>query len=54
MILGATRAGVADALGRELRHSQPMLLDWFGWQIPSMFPKAYRWIAEMEEIAGIP
>jgi hypothetical protein len=52
MILAATRAGTADALRRELGDSQPMLLAWFERQIPSMFGKAYRWVAEMEEIAG--
>jgi len=51
MILAATRAGTADALRRELGDSQPMLLAWFERQIPSMFGKAYRWVAEMEEIA---
>jgi L-threonate 2-dehydrogenase len=50
MILAATRAGMADALRRELGDSQPMLLAWFERQIPSMFGKAYRWVAEMEEI----
>jgi 3-hydroxyisobutyrate dehydrogenase-like beta-hydroxyacid dehydrogenase len=51
MILAATRAGAADALRRELADSQPMLLAWFERQIPSMFSKAYRWVAEMEEVA---
>jgi putative dehydrogenase len=52
MILGASRAGLADALHRELGASQPELLAWFARQVPSMFPKAYRWVAEMEEVAG--
>jgi len=52
MILGAARAGTAEALHAELTHSQPGLLAWFERQVPSMFPKAYRWVAEMEEIAG--
>jgi len=52
MILAATREGSADALHRELRASQPALLSWFERQVPSMFGKAYRWVAEMEEIAG--
>jgi 3-hydroxyisobutyrate dehydrogenase-like beta-hydroxyacid dehydrogenase len=51
MILAATRWGTADVLRRELAESQPMLLAWFERQIPSMFGKAYRWVAEMEEIA---
>ena len=52
MILAASRAGAADALRRELEESQPALFAWFGRQVPSMFDKAYRWVAEMEEIAG--
>jgi putative dehydrogenase len=51
MILAAARAGAADALHRELKESQPMLLAWFERQIPSMFSKAYRWVAEMDEVA---
>jgi hypothetical protein len=52
MMLGATRAGVAEALYAELAASQPALLPWFTRQIPGMYQKAYRWVAEMEEIAG--
>ena len=52
MILAASRAGMGQALHSELHASQPELLSWFERQIPSMFPKAYRWVAEMEEIAG--
>jgi putative dehydrogenase len=51
MMLGATRAGVAEALYAELAASQPALLPWFTRQIPGMYQKAYRWVAEMEEIA---
>jgi 3-hydroxyisobutyrate dehydrogenase-like beta-hydroxyacid dehydrogenase len=50
MVLGATRAGSADALYRELALSQPQLLAWLSRQVPRMYPKAYRWVAEMEEI----
>jgi hypothetical protein len=52
LALAATRAGAAEALHRELADSQPALLDWLTRQIPRMYPKAYRWVAEMEEIAG--
>ncbi len=52
MILGAARGGSAEALRAELAASQPMLLDWFQRHVPGMFPKAYRWVAEMEEISG--
>ena len=52
MMLGSARAGCADALRRELSESQPQLAAWLTRQVPRMFPKAYRWVAEMEEIAA--
>jgi 3-hydroxyisobutyrate dehydrogenase-like beta-hydroxyacid dehydrogenase len=52
MMLAATRAGTAEALHRELAQSQPELLAWLTRAVPRMYSKAYRWIAEMEEIAG--
>jgi putative dehydrogenase len=52
MILGATRADTASLLHSELALSQPELLAWFERQVPSMFGKANRWVAEMQEIAG--
>jgi 3-hydroxyisobutyrate dehydrogenase-like beta-hydroxyacid dehydrogenase len=51
MMLAATRAGTAEALRSELSQSQPALLSWLDRQMPQMFSKAYRWVAEMEEIA---
>jgi 3-hydroxyisobutyrate dehydrogenase-like beta-hydroxyacid dehydrogenase len=51
MMLGATRGGTADALLQELIESQPMLLNWMRGFVSRMPPKAYRWVAEMEEIA---
>jgi 3-hydroxyisobutyrate dehydrogenase-like beta-hydroxyacid dehydrogenase len=51
MMLAATRAGTAEALRRELSQSQPALLAWLDRQMPAMYSKAYRWVAEMEEIA---
>jgi putative dehydrogenase len=50
MVLGATRAGSAAALHQELQASQPHLLAWLTRQVPRMYPKSYRWVAEMEEI----
>jgi L-threonate 2-dehydrogenase len=50
MVLGATRSGSAAALHQELAMSQPQLLAWCTRQVPRMFPKAYRFVAEMEEI----
>ncbi len=51
MLLAASRAGAAAALRAELADSRPELLDWSRRNVPRMFPKAYRWVAEMEEIA---
>ncbi len=52
MMLAATRGGTAEFLRRELEASQPQLLAWLMRGTPNMFSKAYRWVAEMEEIAG--
>src|SRR5262249_42027586 len=52
MMLGATHAGCADELHKELAESQPHLLAWLGRQMPKMPAKAYRWVAEMEEIGA--
>jgi putative dehydrogenase len=52
MMLAASRAGVSEALARELAESQPHFLKFLQRSVPGMFPKAYRWIAEMEEIAA--
>ena len=51
MMLAATRAGTADALIAEMTVSQPALLGWLTKQMPKMPEKAYRWVAEMEEIS---
>ena len=42
----------SDALLEELENSQPMLLERMTRAVPAMIPKAYRWVGEMEEIAG--
>jgi L-threonate 2-dehydrogenase len=52
MMLAATRAGTVDALIAEMKVSQPALLKWLTSQMPKMHSKAYRWVAEMEEIAA--
>ena len=51
MMLAATRFGAAADLRQELADSQPSLLSMFQRSMPDMYPKAYRWVAEMEEIA---
>jgi len=52
MVLAATKAGAADALRDELALSQPAILARLEIALPDMIPKAYRWVAEMREIAG--
>jgi L-threonate 2-dehydrogenase len=52
MILAAQRAGVSDALYKELSASQATLLAGLARGAPDMFSKAYRWVAEMREISG--
>lgn len=52
MMLAASRAGSADELFKELQGSQKEMLAWFKRALSAMPPKAYRWVAEMHEIAG--
>ena len=52
MMLAATRGGSAAALKAELAESQPALLGYLTRQTPAMYPKAYRWVAELDEIAA--
>ena len=52
MFLGAERNGAGEALRAELARSQPELVGRFGKAMPDMLPKAYRWVAEMREIAA--
>jgi 3-hydroxyisobutyrate dehydrogenase-like beta-hydroxyacid dehydrogenase len=51
MMLAATRGGSVEALKAELAESQPALLGFLTRQTPAMYSKAYRWVAEMEEIS---
>jgi len=52
MVIAATKAGAADALRDELALSQPAILARLEVALPDMIPKAYRWVAEMQEISG--
>lgn len=52
MMLAATRGGSAEALRAELAESQPNLLAFFNRMVPDMYSKAYRWIAELDEISS--
>jgi L-threonate 2-dehydrogenase len=51
MLLGAARFGCEAALVAELTESQPEMLARFRQGIPRMYDKAYRWVAEMQEIS---
>ena len=51
LMIAAHRLGLDAHLEAELASSQPGLLDYLSHAIPSMPPKAHRWIGEMEEIA---
>jgi len=52
MLLASVRGGTAKDLHAELASSQKELLRWLEGSIPRMYDKAYRWVAEMEEISG--
>jgi 3-hydroxyisobutyrate dehydrogenase-like beta-hydroxyacid dehydrogenase len=52
MMLAATRGGSAAALHAELADSQKPLFAWLTRHVPGMYPKAYRWVAEMDEISA--
>ncbi len=52
MLLAASRSGASTGLYHELGESLPQLLSKFETGIPDMYPKAYRWVAEMREIAA--
>jgi 3-hydroxyisobutyrate dehydrogenase-like beta-hydroxyacid dehydrogenase len=52
MILAAARSGATEALYQEMSESLPGLLQSLRRQVPDMLPKAYRWVAEMREIAA--
>lgn len=51
VLLAAQRSGVADALIKEFEISQRVLLERSRSSLPDMYPKAYRWVAEFDEIA---
>src|SRR5207245_605826 len=48
-LLAAERLGLTEPLLAELEDRHPDLRAWGERAVPAMFPKAYRWIAEMEE-----
>ena len=48
----AARSGSGPALLAQLAESQPDFLAYFRTQVPAVFPKAYRFVGEMEEISA--
>ncbi|HEY6381788.1 MAG TPA: DUF1932 domain-containing protein [Pseudolabrys sp.] len=52
MMLAAARGGSAAALNAELSESRPDLLRYLSNQVPAMYSKSYRWVAELDEIAS--
>jgi L-threonate 2-dehydrogenase len=52
MMLAAARGGSAAALKAELSESRPDLMGYLSSQVPAMYSKAYRWVAELDEIAS--
>lgn len=51
LALAADRHGVADAFHAELALSQTAMLNQLNRTVPDMFPKAYRFVAEFDEVA---
>ena len=51
MLLAAERHGIGAALHAELSRSQPQLLTRAERLLPDMYPKAWRWVDEMRQIA---
>jgi L-threonate 2-dehydrogenase len=51
IVTAATRDGLEEALRIELARTQPEFLERIDRFVPAMFPKAYRWVSEMEQIA---
>lgn len=47
----ASSPATSQALIHELASSQPFVLQRIAGSIPTMLPKAYRWVGEMEEIS---
>ena len=52
LLVAARLLGLDETLRAEQQESIPDVLGWLNGAIPSMPPKAYRWVGEMEEIAA--
>jgi 3-hydroxyisobutyrate dehydrogenase-like beta-hydroxyacid dehydrogenase len=52
MLGAAVKAGAGEALLAQLAESQPDFLRYLRMQVPAAFPKAYRFVGEMQEISA--
>jgi 3-hydroxyisobutyrate dehydrogenase-like beta-hydroxyacid dehydrogenase len=51
VVLAAAQSGVSEELRTAMRENSPEVLSRLDRAIPDMYPKAYRWVGEMLEIA---
>jgi len=51
LLVAARLMGLKASLRAEHRESMSDIITWLERQVPSMPPKTYRWVGEMEEIA---
>lgn len=51
LLVAARALGLEQALAEEQAHSMAEVRAWLEQSVPTMPPKAYRWVGEMEEIA---
>ncbi len=52
LLVAAKLMGLEETLRAEQKQSAPDVLGWLQHAVPTMPPKAYRWVGEMEEIAA--
>jgi 3-hydroxyisobutyrate dehydrogenase-like beta-hydroxyacid dehydrogenase len=52
LLVAAKLMGLEETLRAEQEQSAPEVLGWLQRSVPTMPPKAYRWVGEMEEIAA--
>lgn len=52
LLVAAKMMGLEETLRAEQEESTPDVLGWLQRSVPTMPPKAYRWVGEMEEIAA--
>jgi hypothetical protein len=53
LLIAAHRLNLDTELWQEISTSQKELLEYLNRQIPTMLPKAHRWVGEMEELENL-